>query len=269
MKRIQLFEFEDQKWFPDFMRASMTRLIVLLHKVLGLGDVLARLIQEALEKSGQKQVVDLGSGAGGAMPHVMDLLAKSERHNDTRMLLTDLYPNAKTVDSITRIQNPQLSYHPTSVNATDLQHAPKGLKTMVNSFHHMPPQQARQILESAYTSKEPLLIYEMAENKMPLLLWWLLLPISLCILIVMTFVMTPFVRPLTFGQLVFTYLIPIIPIAYAWDGQASYPRMYAYKDFDTLLDGLKDDSYSWTVAPAKNAKGKTQGYYLMGIPTTV
>lgn len=269
MKRVQLFEFEDQKWFPDFMRASMTRLIVLLHKVLGLGDVLAHLIQDTLEKSGQNQVVDLGSGAGGAMPHVMNLLAKSEKHRDTTMLLTDLYPNAKTVESIARLKNPQISYHATSVNATDLEHAPKGLKTMVNSFHHMPPQQARQILESAYKSKEPILIYEMAENKMPLLLWWLLLPISLCILIVMTFVMTPFVRPLTPAQLVFTYLIPIIPLAYAWDGQASYPRMYTYEDYDELLDGLKDASYSWTVAPAKNAKGKTQGYYIMGIPGVV
>ena len=268
MKRIQLFEFEDFAWFPDFMRASMTRLIVLLHKLLGLGGVLAHLIQDALEKSGQKSVVDLGSGAGGAMPHVMEILSKSKAHSETSMLLTDLYPNVKTVESIAQLRNPHLSYHPTSVNATDLKHAPKGLKTMVNSFHHMPPRQARKILESAYTSKEPILIYEMAENKMPLLLWWLLLPISLCILIAMTLVMTPFVRPLTPAQLIFTYVIPIIPIAYAWDGQASYPRMYAYKDFETLLDGLKDESYSWTVAPAKNVKGKTQGYYVMGIPTT-
>lgn len=267
MKRIQLFEFEDQKWFPDFMRASMTRLIVLLHKFLGLGNVLAPLIQTALEKSGQQKIVDLGSGAGGAMPMVMEQLAKSENYKDTHMLLTDLYPNLKTVESIEHLNNPRLSYHPYSVDATHLENSPKGLKTMVNSFHHMPPQSARKILESAFRSKEPILIYEMAENKMPLLLWWLLLPFSLCILVVMTFLMTPFVRPLTLEQIVFTYLIPIIPLAYAWDGQASYPRMYAYKDYDGLLDGLKDESYSWTVAQAKNTKGKTRGHYVMGVPT--
>lgn len=266
MKRVQLFEFEDFPWFPASLRTYMTRLLMVLHKMTRMADVLTDRIRDALTASGEQAVVDLGSGSGGAMPDVKKQLEQSGQFAHVTILLSDLYPNPKTVRAIESLQIEGLSYHPESVNAEDLEHAPKGLKTMVNSFHHMPSTRARSILESAYRARQPLLIYEMAENKMPLLLWWLLLPLSFSILVVMTLLMTPFVKPLTPGQLIFTYLIPVIPLTYAWDGQASLPRMYAYKDFDELLEGLQDAQYSWTVAPAKNKKGKTQGYTVFGCP---
>ena len=78
--------------------------------------------------------------------------------------------------------------------------------------------------------------------------------------------MTPFVKPLTWQQVVFTYLIPIIPIFYAWDGQASMPRMYSMDDMDVLLDGLSDKEYTWTKEPAVNAKGKATGTFVIGLP---
>ncbi len=106
----------------------------------------------------------------------------------------------------------------------------------------------------------------MAENKMPLIIWWLLLPISLVVLMIMVLFMTPFVRPMTWQQLVFTYLIPIIPICYAWDGQASMPRMYAFKDLDILLEGLYTDNYTWQKGHAKKENGKKMGTYLIGQP---
>lgn len=78
--------------------------------------------------------------------------------------------------------------------------------------------------------------------------------------------MTPFVKPLTWRQLVFTYLIPIIPICYAWDGQASLPRMYAANDIDELLNGLGKNNYYWEHGPAKRSNGKKLGTYIVGYP---
>lgn len=78
--------------------------------------------------------------------------------------------------------------------------------------------------------------------------------------------MTPFVKNLTFKQVLFTYLIPIIPICYAWDGQASLPRMYAMNDLDVLLKGLHSANYSWRKGPALKANGKPLGTYLLGMP---
>lgn len=244
----------------------MTKLIVVLHNMTRMQLVLASLVKKAIDQTKANQIVDLGSGAGGAIPKVKELLNEDSHYRSLHILLTDLYPNQKAIDHVKAMKIEGLDYHNESVNATLLNKAPKGLKTMVNSFHHMPKPMARQILQSAYESKEPILIYEMAENKIPLLLWWLFLPVGLSILFIMCLFMTPFVKPLTIEQLVFTYIIPIIPIAYAWDGQASYPRMYAYEDYKELLSGLEDESYTWEVNPALNSKGKAQGHYVLGTP---
>lgn len=266
MKRIQLFEFEDQEWFPSWLRICMTKLIMVLHRLLGIGEILANLIAHTLIKTKATQIVDLGSGSGGAMPEVMKILHGFDKYKHVNLIMTDLYPDKDIVASFNKENNPSIKYNKSSVNATDIANAPKGLKTMINSFHHMDEKSARQLLKSAQESKQPLLIYEMAENNMPLLLWWLLLPISLVILFLMVLFMTPFVKPLTWKQLVFTYLIPIIPICYAWDGQASLPRMYTLKDFDVLLEGLESDDYTWEKEVMFRKKGKKLGTYVLGMP---
>ena len=80
----------------------------------------------------------------------------------------------------------------------------------------------------------------------------------------MSLVMTPFVKPLRFSQLFFTYIIPVIPLLYAWDGQASLMRTYTFKDIDELIGENKNVDYIWKIAEAKNRNGKTAGYYIFG-----
>lgn len=266
MKRIELFEFEDYDWFPSWLRVCMTNLIVVLHKMIGIGDVLANLVAQVLIKSNSSQIVDLGSGSGGAMPEVMEILHGYDRYRHVKLIMTDLYPDAEVVAKFKGQNKAYLKYLETPVNATDISKTPKGLKTMVNSFHHMNPENAKKILKSAQENKEPLLIYEMGQNNIPLFIWWLLLPFSLIAMVIMVLFMTPFVRPLTWRQIVFTYLIPIIPICYAWDGQASLPRMYTLKDMDVLLEGLATDDYTWEKAVLYRKKGKKLGTYVIGLP---
>ncbi|TNE55718.1 MAG: hypothetical protein EP338_02795 [Bacteroidetes bacterium] len=265
MKRVQLFEFEDFDWFPAWMRASMTNLIAVLHRMMGTREVLVSLLEKVASKYDFDRIVDMGSGSGGIMPEV---LAKMNEAGDRKrnLLLTDLHPNLEFIGHIRSQGMAGVDYRARPLDATNLKEAPEGLKTMVNSFHHMPPDRARKILLSAQENHEPILIYEIGENKMPLLLWWILLPISLTILILMTLIMTPFSKPLSVRQLVFTYLIPVIPIFYAWDGQASVPRMYTYADIEELLVGKKSDKYHWEMGPAKKEGGKQVGYYILGLP---
>jgi hypothetical protein len=200
------------------------------------------------------------------MPDVLKTLQKIEDLAEIELLMTDLYPNKKVAQSFNENTTDYISYSETPVDATEMGKVPDGLKTLINCFHHMPPKKARKILVSAEENQQPILIYEMAENKIPLFIWVILLPISLVIVMLMTWFMTPFVRPLTWQQIVFTYLIPIIPICYGWDGQASLPRMYAAKDVVELLDGLGKNNYYWEHGPATKANGKKLGTYIVGYP---
>ena len=265
MKRIQLFEFADFSWFPSTIRSSMTKLIVVLQKMMGTPQVIANIVSGIKKAHPFSTIVDIGSGSGGVMPLVTEQLNQTDPKNPTSLLLTDLYPNKSFVESINNSANPHVSYSNESLDATNLNNTPEGLKTMINCFHHMPPDKARQILRSAQYNKQPLLIYELSENTIPLVLWWLFLPISLIILFIMVLFMTPFVKPLTWQQLLFTYIIPVIPIFYAWDGQTSMVRTYTFKDIETLLPNPVEN-YSWKITQAKNIKGKKAGYYISGLP---
>ncbi|MCF8414373.1 MAG: hypothetical protein K9G44_13210, partial [Melioribacteraceae bacterium] len=82
----------------------------------------------------------------------------------------------------------------------------------------------------------------------------------------MSWFMTPFVRPFTFSQFLFTYIIPIIPIVYAWDGQASLMRTYTFEDVKKLLKNNEIKTYEWKIGDAKKANGKNLGYYIIGTP---
>ena len=264
MKRIELFEFEDFNWLPKTIRTGVTNLIKVFHKLMGTEAVLTDLILQLKEKCDFQQIVDLGAGSGGPMLGVIDKVNEKQQQ-PIKLLLTDLYPNSEIVNAINSQNKATISYAENSVNAAKIGKAPKGLKTMIASFHHTNPNIARQILKSAEASKSPILIYELAKNNIPLLLWLLFLPLSLLILFVMSLVMTLFVRPLSFSQIFFTYLIPIIPMVYAWDGQASLMRTYTFKDVEELL-GEQAEDYDWEIADAKKADGKKLGYYIMGYP---
>ncbi len=267
MKRVQLFEFEDFSWFPSIWRSTMTKIIVVLHRLLGTKEVLSNLLLQMHIAYPFDQVVDLGSGSGGAMPMTMNHLNTQLPDLDLKLLLTDLHPNMAFVEDFNQSANDRLQYHPKPVDATDLHKTPAGLKTMVNSFHHMPPQIAKQILASAQENRQAILIYEMAENKIPTVVWALLLPISLPIVAIMAIFFVPFVKPLSWKDLLFTWLIPVIPIFYAWDGQASLPRMYTFKDIQNHLLPEQIEGYTWEMAPAKKQNDKTLGYYIKGLPT--
>lgn len=265
MKRLELFEFEDFNWLPDYIRTGVTNLIKVFHSLVGTKDVLVGVITDCQEKIKFNQIIDLGSGSGGPMIEVVDKInMANEVEKPIKLFLSDKYPNAKTVRRINDLELPNVEYLKHSVDALEMKNSPNGLKTMIASFHHMPPSIAKQILSSAEESKEPILIYELAENNIPVMVWWLLLPISLTVLVVMSLIMTPLVRPLTINQIVFTYIIPVIPIVYAWDGQASIMRTYTFEDIKALIGKRKNERYVWEICQAKKSNSKKAGYYIFG-----
>lgn len=266
MKRVQLLEFEDLAWFPSWLRTCMTNNIVIMARFLGVGHALSLLISEALKTRQISHIVDLGSGSGGVLPDVLPEVRR-QTGRDVSLLLSDKYPNRDAIRNFNERGAEPIRYCETPVDATNLETAPSGLKTMVNCFHHMSPPEARAILASAVTGREPLLIYEMAGHQtVPFGLWLLTLPIGLSLVFFMAFVKSAFVRPFTLKQLVFTYLIPVIPIFYAWDGQASMPRIYRMEDLDELLSGLEDPGYTWKKGHGLSRKGAKLGTYLLGLP---
>lgn len=229
----------------------------------GLGNLVSRILDEEAIDS----IVDLGLGGGGVMPDVLALVRDMPGKENVKLTMTDLYPNVDAIKKFNHPGAPHIEYLSTPVDATSLASTPEGLKTMSNCFHHMRPKMARAILKSAHDNRQPLLIYEMGPNNIPFFAWVLSLPIALPMIALTAIVLSSFVRPVTFRQMFFSYVIPLIPIFYAWDGHASVPRIYTFDDMDELLIGLDSSDYRWEKGLAKNHKGKDFGNYLLGLPT--
>ena len=155
---------------------------------------------------------------------------------DLKLMLSDLYPNHEAAKSINQKNDALVAYLTDPLDATQVRKGLVGLRTMVSSMHHMKPELARKILKNAKEANQPILIFEISDNSAPIFLWWLAMPFAF----IMTFIFTPLVRPMSWQQLVFTYLIPILPLFIAWDGAVSNARTYSLEDMEDLIQGLSD-----------------------------
>jgi hypothetical protein len=259
MKRIHLFEFEDQPWFPEFLRRAITRLIMVMHRLVGTADKSAQLLDYVIQETGSPSILDLGSGSGGPMPDIHEKLVNEYNHRDLELVLSDLYPDPEAALQLNDNSGSPISYRTDPVNALTASEPPSTIRTMISGFHHLTLDEARQLLRKAQDDKAPLFIFEMSDNGAPCGVRWISLPINLIMCLFITFG----VRPVTFSHLFFTYLIPIIPICFAWDGAISNMRTYTLKDMDELLAGLPELDYDWQKGVIE---GPTNQLYLMGLP---
>ncbi|TXD32560.1 hypothetical protein FRC96_17120 [Lujinxingia vulgaris] len=260
MQRRHYFEFEDKSWLPGWLRECMTLYIAVIHRMLGSQAVLAPLVERALEASPRPRVVDLCSGAGGPMPQVIEALREQGRE-DVELVLTDLYPNELAARRLSE-EAQGVRYEERSIDATAVPGELGGVRTIVCGLHHMRPAQARGILEDAWQKRQPFVAFELSDNSAPFALWWTAIPFGF----LMTLALTPFVRPLTLRQLIFTYLIPVLPVLIAWDGAVSNVRTYTEEDLGELLSGAQSDDYRWEIGTASSARGPGKMLYVLGLP---
>jgi hypothetical protein len=259
MKRINLFEFTDLPWFPQLFRKYITNLIVVMHRLLKTDKKLAGLLSKLLAGSNNSRILDLCSGSGGPMSDTMQILQKDYGIKNIKLTLTDIFPDRETADKLNNETGSEITYQTSPVDATEVNGDKSGVTTMIGSFHHFKPTEARQILESVQNSKNPICIFEVSDNSNPVWLWWISVPINF----IMTLFITPMIRGITWHQLLFTYLIPIIPLCFAWDGAVSNARTYTLDDLDELLSKLPSEDYRWEKG---KIEGKTKQIYLIGYP---
>ena len=238
----------------------MTRYINTVHKVLNSSAQIAEILAGYLVTTKERHLVDLCSGSGGPMPEVLTLLASDYGIANLRLTLTDLYPNLEVASSINDGDDPSRKYLTHSVDARSLSAEIPGIRTMICSFHHMPPDSALKILSTAVEWKQPLFIYEISDNSFPKWLWWIAFPIN----IITVLILTPMVRPFSLQQLVFTYFIPVLPLLIAWDGAVSNARTYTLDDLDQIISSLPPNDYQWERNSLKGRGGNK--LYLLGHP---
>jgi hypothetical protein len=246
MARLHLFELEDQQWFPGFLRNYVTDFLQFLSNTAKLYKPVVPLIEKALRAGNTRTIVDLGSGGGGGLLWLNNELKKS--FPDLKITLTDFYPNISAFEfTKTRASNFEFITRP--VDARNVPPDLKGLRTQFLSFHHFKPSDAQKILQNAVDSNSPIAIFEAQERSVASLLAMLFSPVTVLVL-------TPFIRPLKIGRIVFTYIIPILPFIVLWDGIVSSLRTYSVEEMNALVKGLEgSEKYQWEINRVKSGPG--------------
>jgi len=253
MGRIHLFEFEDQKWFPTFLRNYGTDFLQFLSNITKLYKPIIPIIEKGLEKSKTNQIVDLGSGGGGGLIWLNSELKKNIP--DLKIILTDFYPNIPAF-KYTKKKADNFEYVEKPVDARNVPTDLKGLKTQFLLLHHFRPKDAKLILQNAIDTNSSIAVFEAQERSIPSILAMLFSPISVLLT-------TPFIRPFKPGRIIFTYLIPIVPLFVLWDGVVSSLRTYSIKEMNALIENLNGtENYDWEINKVRSGAGVV--LYLLG-----
>ncbi|MBZ5608384.1 MAG: hypothetical protein LAP38_09005 [Acidobacteriia bacterium] len=212
-------------------------------------------IAKLLSKDDVAEIVDLGSGAGGPVVRVLkELEARGLR---VRVTLTDLFPNANAAR-----ESPSIRYWPEPVDATHVPSALTGTRTMFAAFHHFRPDAARRILRDALEHRRAICIFEATSRTPAAIASALLIPL-------LVLVLTPVVRPVSWVQILFTYLVPILPLLIFWDGLVSQLRTYSVEELEEFTRDLQSPDYRWEAGLIEIPRLPAGVPYLIGRPHAV
>jgi len=254
LKRLHLFELEDHSWFPSTIRDLATDYLHFMEMALKLDSVLLPLVGRAIAESGTTQIVDLCSGGSGPLPMlVKQLTAKGLPITAT---LTDLYPNIPAFEQIASASDSRITFTREPVDARTVPASLTGLRTLFNAFHHFAPEDARSVLHAAAAARQPIAIFELSERS----------PRMISVVLVPFFVWltTPFMRPFLWRRLLWTYLIPLVPLTCLWDGIVSQLRAYTMDELRGLAAGSAPMRWETGQVPMVGGLGRLT--YLIGIP---
>ncbi len=258
-RRIQAFEFNDH---PKAPRALRDTVVETLSRALEDGHVLAGLVQpfgEFLTKAGTHQVLDLCAGAGGPASILGREFERAGR-TPPSFLMTDLFPRTEKWSAL-RAGSPHfLDFVAEPVDATQIPSAlaDQRVRTIINAFHHFPPELASSILADAVRGSRGIFISEAFERD----------PIRASAITfhgVPALLANPF-RSTTdrAAKFAMTWASPIALAVGGWDTIVSALRIYSEADLRTMVAPL-GDRFSWvygTYAYAPYGRGS----YFYGTP---
>jgi hypothetical protein len=237
--RLHLFEWEDQAWFPASLRSAMTSYLVAAYGFTPLPKLWAERLAMFMRGGEAANIVDLGSGSGGPISQVVNELG--ERGFTVRVTLTDLYPHtngAQFAPLLANDERNEIMYWAQPVDAAEVPSSLRGIRTMFTSFHHLPPQKAKEVLRDAFEHRQTICIFESSSRTPSAIVSMLLVPLLVLLL-------TAKIRPVSWVQIAFTYLVPILPLLIFWDGVVSQLRTYSVKELDEFTSGFRSPDYSW------------------------
>ena len=225
MRRKQVPQITNAKWFPTILTRCVHEFMTWFVHKVKAAKPFMPIIEEGLQYADKIVVLEKKGGAGF----------------ETLEVFLDEGLEKIHVDSDTFEANEE------------------GLYVSVNSFHQFDEDQARSILEKVASKRQPIAIVEGNNDS----LWQVF---GMTVIVPLTVLLTaPFVKPFRIERLIFTYLIPILPLVIFIDGFLALFKLYAPRDLDELTAFIDQRKYVWRSGKLDNERGG-KIIYLLGYP---
>jgi hypothetical protein len=256
---MQLVEINDRPWFPAFLRDFVTDDLETILNLVNVYHTVAPRLRRALKDAGSSRVLDLCSGGGGPWPWLYQAF-ETEGEPPVHIWLTDKYPNTAAFTRTRNASGNRIHFRTDPIDATKIPGELEGFRTFFSSFHHFPPSEARAILQDTVDHRQGIGIFEAPGRHAFTILLVLLIPVA-------DLLLAPSVRPFRWARLVWTYLLPVIPLVLLVDGIVSCLRVYSPEDLRRLAESVDTGGeYYWDIGVQKKGIFAVSITYLIGYP---
>ena len=197
------------------------------------------------------------SGAGGPWLDLSRQLQSDAQ--GFHIWLTDKYPNLGAFQRVRTASENHIVFYPDPVDAMNVPRELKGFRTMFSSFHHFSPEEARAVLQNAVDASQSIGIFEITRRA----------PLTIGLMfpwVLMLFVCTPWIRPFRWSRLLWTYVVPIVPLVLLFDGVVSCLRTYQPKELLEIVGKLMANEYQWEIGEHSREASEGPITYLIGYP---
>lgn len=265
MRRVQLFEWEDQPWLPKVFRDFITDHLRYTHNEpmrQPISLAIAQRLKALLTEAHSHRLIDLCAGAGGPLISISAILIE-ELACPVEVVLTDLYPNVAAFERAEQESGGRIKARYESTSALDVPQEIEGVRTMFAALHHFRPEQARLVLADAVRKGSAIAVFEPLERTVRMVA--LLGVMSL----LRGFTHTPRIGRLTPSRFFFTYMLPLAPLVFAWDGMVSALRTYTPDELGSLAASTSEGTnYRWEAGrfETPGPYGPMPTLYLIGVP---
>ncbi len=260
MRRVHLFEIAELPGCPRAVREGLTDYLAFAIERGRAYAAAAPLLARALAEPGVRPapgepaaVVDLASGGGGPWRALAGELGAAGV--PVRVRLTDLFPNRAAYERLAAETGGVITGEPEPVSADAVPPALAGFRTMFSAFHHFAPEAARRVLADAAARGAGIAVFEATRRDARAIVLTLLTPLIVLLA-------TPFIRPFRWSRLLWTYLLPAIPLVVLFDGVVSCLRSYTPEELRSLAEGVGGDRWRWETGEA--GAGPIPMTYLIG-----
>jgi hypothetical protein len=257
VRRVQFIELEDLPWFPGVIRNGGTDWLAFMFCTSRAFNAAIPTLRAAMAAADTTVIVDLCSGGGGPWRALAPALAE---RGPVRVVLTDLYPNLQAFTEVRAATRGAIDFHPQPVDATNVPSSLRGVRTMFNAFHHFPFSKAVAVLGDAVAAGQPIAIFEGASTRA---LGLVAMPMQIPLILLLT----PFVRPFRWSRLLFTYLIPLIPLLVLFDGTVSFLRLYSRDELRHVIAAVPGgERFRWEIGSTRVPGLPMRLGYVLGVP---